>query len=281
MSAKKNAINISIGMILLSLIIIALCWHCRNEGATELLFVLASGVFGSSFATLWIFIYEYHQTKYVLLKSIFDEVVSITETDSLPFLERFGFHDAGIKESMVGKYYIPPTTQEDVRTVDKETVCHYALCRFVDAILDIGCDKINHICDMVEQIDFWSDTFRRRSKYRDMIVSKISLPLYEVFISAPAMEDGYIFRYFKDFKTSYEYTADEVYDFVCEIDRAMHRTDGIITFDWQKRNNNLRLHMHEQMWVFRDAFFRTHICRKHRRMALNAFMKDTPYPYIR
>lgn len=36
MSAKKNAINISIGMILLSLIIIALCWHGRNEGATEL-----------------------------------------------------------------------------------------------------------------------------------------------------------------------------------------------------------------------------------------------------
>lgn len=281
MSAKKNAINISIGMILFSLIIIALCWHGRNEGATELLFVLASGVFGSSFATLWIFIYEYHQAKYVLLKSIFDEVVSIMETDSLPFLERFGFHDAGIKESMVGKYYIPPTTQEDVRTMDKETVCHYELCRFVDAILDIGCDKINHICDMVEQIDFWSDTFRRRSKYRDMIVRKISLPLYEVFISAPAMEDGYIFRYFKDFKTSYEYTADQVYDFVCEIDRAMHRTDGIITFGWQKRNNNLRLHVHEQMWIFRDAFYNTHICRKHHRMALNAFMKDTPYPYIR
>ena len=70
MSAKKNAINISIGMILLSLIIIALCWHGRNEGATELLFVLASGVFGSSFATLWIFIYEYHQAKYVLLLSL-------------------------------------------------------------------------------------------------------------------------------------------------------------------------------------------------------------------
>lgn len=281
MSAKKNAINISIGMILLSLIIIALCWHGRNEGATELLFVLASGVFGSSFATLWIFIYEYHQTKYVLLKSIFDEVVSITETDSLPFLERFGFHDAGIKESMVGKYYIPPTTQEDVRTMDKETVCHYELCRFVDAILDIGCDKIHHVCDMVEQIDFWSDSFRHRSEYRDVIVRKISLPLYEVFISTPAMEDGYIFRYFKDFKTSYEYTADQVFDFVCEIDRAMHRTDGIITFDWQKRNNNLRLHMHEQMWIFRDAFYNIHICRKQRRMALNAFMKDTPYPYIR
>lgn len=70
MRVKKNAINISIEMILLSLIIIALCWHGRNEGAPELLFVLASGVFGSSFATLWIFIYEYHQTKYVLLKSM-------------------------------------------------------------------------------------------------------------------------------------------------------------------------------------------------------------------
>ena len=56
MTIKKNAINISIGMILLSLIIILLNWNGRDEGINELLYVLASGVFGSSFATLWIFI---------------------------------------------------------------------------------------------------------------------------------------------------------------------------------------------------------------------------------
>ncbi len=147
MKAKKNAINISIGMILLSLIIIALCWEGRSNGVTELLFVLASGVFGSSFATLWIFIYEYHQTKYLLLKSIFDEVVSLMESDPLPYLDRFGFYDTGIKESMAGKYYVPPRTQDDVQTMDQPAVCHYQLCRFVDAMLDIGYNKITNICD--------------------------------------------------------------------------------------------------------------------------------------
>lgn len=82
MRAKKNAINISIEMILLSLIIIALCWHGRNEGAPELLFVLASGVFGSSFATLWIFIYEYHQAKYVLLKSMICGLIAFRRAPS-------------------------------------------------------------------------------------------------------------------------------------------------------------------------------------------------------
>lgn len=44
----------------------------------------------------------------------------------------------------------------------------------------------------------------------------------EVFINAPAMEDGYIFQYFKGFKINYDYSAAEVYPLVCKLDQAIH-----------------------------------------------------------
>lgn len=281
MTTKKKSINISIGMILLSLIIIFHCWNGRNGGITELLYVLASGVFGSSFATLWIFIYEYHQTKNELLKSIFEETVSIMEDNGLHSLERFGFYEPVIKESLKHKYYIPPTNNNSVQHLSQEDRCLYELCRFVDATLEIDYKRIKHICDMIESIDFWIDSFRFGLKYRDAIINKVSLPLNEVFISAPAMEDGYLFKYFKDFKHNYEYSADMIYDFACELDKAMYNTEGNNKYNWQKHNANLRLHMHEKMWIFRDAFYSPHVTRRERRMAIRAFLNDTHYIYVR
>lgn len=281
MTIKKTAINISIGMILLSLIIILLSWNDREEGITELLYVLASGVFGSSFATLWIFIYEYHKIKNELLKSIFEDTVSVMEDNNLHSLEGFGFYEPNIKASLEHKFYMQPINSDSVQHLSKEVRCLYELCRFVDATLEIDYNRIKHICDMIESIDFWSDSFRHNSKYRDAIIHKVSLPLYEVFISAPAMEDGYLFRYFKDFRHNYEYSADRIYEFVCELDKAMYSTEGNIKYDWQKRNVNLRLHMHEKMWVFRDAFYSPHRSRRERREAINAFLNDTYYQYVR
>lgn len=281
MTIKKNAINISIGMILLSLIIILLSWNGRDEGITELLYVLASGVFGSSFATLWIFIYEYHQIKNELLKSIFEDTVSVMEDNGLHSLERFGFYEPKIKASLEHKFYMRPINSDSVQHLSKEDRCLYELCRFVDATLEIDYNRIKRICDMIESIDFWSDSFRHNLKYRDAIIHNVSLPLYEVFISAPAMEDGYLFRSFKDFRHNYEYSADRIYEFVCELDKAMYSTEGNIKYDWQKRNANLRLHMHEKMWIFRDAFYSPHRSRRERREAVKAFLNDTHYKYVR
>ena len=281
MTAKKNAINISIVMILLSLIIILLCWCEKDKGIPELLYVLASGVFGSSFATLWIFIYEYNKEKHELLSSIFQETTSITENEVLPYLDIFGFHAPEIKKYMQHKYYVSPVNADIVARMDKQDRCVYELSRFVDGILDIGYDRIKHICDLVENINFWSDSFRHGDKYKDAIVSKISLPLYEVFIAAPAMEDGYIFRYFKGFKTYYEYSAEQIYEFVCELDRVFHGHGGEVKYTWQKKNENLCLHVHEQLWIFRDAFFSPYVSRKERCEAIQAFLKNTSYYRIR
>lgn len=281
MTAKKNAINISIVMILFSLVVILLCWCKKDEGMTELLYVLSSGVFGSSFATLWIFIYEYNKEKQKLLSTIFHETVSITEENTLRYLDRFGFHDPAMKDYMRHKYYLSPVNADIVEHMGKQERCLYELCRFVDGILDIGYARIDHVCNLIESIDFWSDSFRHKEKYSNAIISKISLPLYEVFIAAPAMEDGYIFRYFKGFKIDYEYSADQIYDFVSELDKAMHGTGNEEKYAWQKKNPNLSGYMHEKMWIFRDAFYSPYVSRKQRREALKAFLKDTFYPYIR
>lgn len=282
MTAKKKAINISIVMILLSLIVILLCWCGKDRsGIKELLYVLSSGVFGSSFATLWIFIYEYNKEKRELLSSIFSEAVSIFENETLPMLERFGFYDPEIKEYMKHRYYMPPIDADAVARMSKQERCVYELCRFVDEVLDISYTRFNHICNLVESIDFWSDSFRCDLKYGHAILNKICMPIYEVFITAPAMEDGYLFRYFKGFKVNLEYSADQIYDFVCELDKAMHSASGEVKYTWQNKNLNLGLHMHEALWIFRDAFFSPHLSRKERREAMDAFLKDTPYYRIR
>lgn len=280
MTVKKNAINISIIMIFASILVTILCWPYSNTGVAALLYTLSTGVFGSSFATLWIFVYEYNRSKQELLQAIFDETVSIMENNTLCFLSRFGYHEAGMKESMVSKPYIPPAHADAVNAMDKQERCHYELCRFVDEMLDIGYDRIKYVCNLAEGIDFWSDGFRRKDKRRDAIIHKLSMPLYEVFVCAPAMEDGYLFRYFKGFKTSHTYCADEVYPFVAMLDKALHVPDAQLEFSWPNPMT-LSGYMHEQLWIFRDAFYSSHIDKKQRRQAMQAFLNGSPYPYIR
>ncbi len=280
MTEKKNAINISIIMIIASILIAFLCWPNSGTGISALLFTLSTGVFGSSFATLWIFIYEYNRSKQELLQAIFNETVSITENNTLCSLSRFGYHDSGIQDAMVGKHYIPPAHAEAVAVMDKQERCRYELCRFVDEMLDIGYDRIKYVCDLTEKIDFWSDGFRRKNKLRDAIIQKLSMPLYQVFVSAPAMEEGYLFRYFKGFKINHTYSADEVYPLVAMLDKALHIPNAELDLSWP---NFMTLpgYIHEQLWIFRDAFCSRHIDKRQRRNAKQSFLKGTPYPYIR
>lgn len=281
MTEKKYAINISLIMIVLSFIVILSCWPAKDNEIAELFYVLSSGVFGSSFATLWIFIYEYRKTKQELFSSIFQEVTSVFEYETLPLLYRIDFYDPQIEAYMKGKYYMPPVHADVVKRMSHPEKCLYELCRFVDGILEIGYDRICYICDLVEKVDLWSDMFRCDKKYSSVMVERISLPIYEVFITAPAMEDGYIFRYFKGFKINYDYSADEVYPLICELDRAIHGLDGEIQYEWQRKNQNLDGHLHEKMWIFRDAFFSPHLPYKERREAVQAFLEDKHYARVR
>lgn len=280
MTEKKNAINISIIMIFFSILIPVLCWPHSNSNVPALIYTLSTGIFGSSFATLWIFVYEYNRSKKELLKAIFDETVSITENNTLSSLHRFGYYEPTMKDSMIGKYYIPSTYFESVSALNKPERCHYEMCRFVDGVLDIGQDRVNYIGDLIEEINFWTDTFRYRKKLRNIIIEKLELPLYELFIYAPGKEDGHIFRYFKDFKDSYAYTADLIYPIVAELDKALHIPESEDAHS-QTSSITLTNYMHEQLWLFRDAFYSPYVCRKQRREAKQAFLKGTPYPYIR
>ena len=88
-------------------------------------------------------------------------------------------------------------------------------------------------------------------------------------------------RYFKGFKLNFEYSADQIYDFVCELDKALHNPNSEVKYAWQNKNVDIRAHMHETLWIFRDAFFSPKLPRARRHEAFMAFLKDTPYKYIR
>lgn len=282
MREKKNAINISLVMIILCLIIMLICWSGREDGICEFSFVLASGVFGSSFATLWIFIYEYNKQKRELLSSIFhDGVALMDKTDMTPWMERYGFYKAGMKNYMQGKYYFAPTTADCVDKMSEEERCLYEMCRFVDSVLDMGYDNIQKLCDNIEKGDFWTDSFRRKVKLKNCISSKLSYPIYDVFVLAPAMENGYLFRYFSGFKYKLSYSAEEIYDFVAMLDRALHNCGTEVEFSWLKDARNMRCYMHEKLWIFRDAFFSPELSRERQKRARRAFVFNESYDQIR
>lgn len=281
MTEKKNAINISIGMISICMIAILLCW--RGEGITELIFVLASGVFGSSFATLWIFVYEYNVQKRELLSSIFHDAVAIMDKAAmLPSLAQIGFYDSAVLPYLRDKYYVPPVNADCVANMSEQERCLYKLCRFVDGFIAIDYSEIRNVLNYIEKLDFWTDGFRRKQNRKvGAIIEKISIPMSTVFVSAPAMEDGYLFRYFKQFKTDYVYSAEEVYPFVKMLDEALRGDNDEQTYSFLKLDPNVLNYMHAKLWIFRDAFFSPYVSRRERREAMQAFVGDLPYHRIR
>lgn len=282
MREKKNAINISLVMIILCLIIMMICWPGKEDGICEFAFVLSSGVFGSGFATLWIFIYEYHKQKRELLISIFSDGVALMgKMDMLPSMERCGLYNKGMKKYMQGKYYCSPVNADCVVKMSEEEKCLYQMSRFVDGFLDIGYDNIQRLCDNIEKVDFWTDSFRKKDKLKDSIIAKLSSPIYDVFILALAMDNGYLFRYFSGFKYKLSYSADEIYDFVVMLDRTFHNCSSEVEFSWLKDARNMRCYMHEKLWIFRDALFSPELSRERRNKARKAFVFDEPYDQIR
>ena len=281
MTEKKNAINISLGIILLCLIVTIICWSGKDSGLAEILFVFSTGIFCSSFATLWIFVYEYNREKKIVLTSIFNKVYYVMENGIyIPSMARHGFYDSEVRKYLEGKYYMPPMREQLVLQMEQSERCLYEICRFVDGILEIGYEKINDVHRTIEAVDFWTDSFRKKLKRRDIILKRISMPIYEVFVFEAAMEEGYIFRYFTQFKNNYLYSADEICFIVEKLDIALYGSNGEISYSWLKQGN-IRGYMHEKLWIFRDAFFMQEMTRAERKKAMKAFIYDEEYYWIR
>lgn len=266
MREKKTAINISLVMITVSFAISVVCFLKREVLLFEIGFAFATGVFGSSFATLWIFVYEYNNAKKELLNSVFNEFVSILKKmEMLPLMERHGLYE--MQDYMRGEYYVMPVFAEHTEKMNREERCLYEMSRFVDVILDIGYENICGVLCKIDGLDFWTDSFKRNKKIKAAVQKEISLPVYDVLVSAPAMEDGYIFRNFAGFKYKYSYSADEIYPLVKKLDTDINRT--------------LHGHLYEKLWIFRDALFSPSLSRSQRRKALRALVCGAPYDKIR
>lgn len=266
MREKKMAINISLIMIMVSFAISLVCFFERDVQLFEIGFAFATGVFGSSFATLWIFIYEYNNAKKELLNSIFNEFVSILKKmETLPLMERYGLYE--MQDCMSGEYYVMPVFAEHAEEMNREERCLYEMSRFVDVILDIGYENICGVLCKIDGLDFWTDSFKRNRKIKAAVQKEISFPVYDVLISAPAEENGSVFQYFAGFKYKYSYSAEEIYSLVKKLDTDI--------------NGTLHGHLYEKLWIFRDALFSSSLSRSQRRKARRALVCGDPYDQIR
>lgn len=282
MKEKKDSINISLMMIMLSVLGICLCCLSDNQGIWEVVFALTTGLFGSSFATLWIFVYEYNKEKRYLLNCIFTTAYEIMEDmPMISYKMREFFYTQELECYLEGKYYVLPTNAESVKKMSQQEKCLYELCRFVDEVETIGYKKVESVCNNVEKLDFWTDSFRNKNKRRDVIMERISMPFYEVFISAPAMENGYLFNEFREFTKYYSYSAEVIYPLVVALDQTLNELNEDEKYLWLAKKSNMRCYVHEKLWIFRDAFFNQYIPRKQRRLAMKAFVQGVSYEWIR
>ncbi len=278
MTEKKHAINISLVMITVAFIITCFFWDCRDEAIPSLTVTLSTGVFGSGFATLCIFVYEYNKKKRELLKAIFDQTNDLfCQMDLLYNMDRFGLYTSGMQEQLKNKYYTSPVSSDSISHMDSTQQCLYFMSRFADTLADIGYAQVQNVLKTIDEIDFWIDSVKPKSKLSENVKLKLSYPIYDVFVSAPAMEDGYIFRYCNQFKNEYYSDAFDFYPIVEKIDKALNGVDMNNEYHWLNTCLNMKVYMHEKLWAFRDAFYSRHCSRKERKNALKVFLLDKPF----
>ncbi len=275
MTEKKYAINISLIMITVAFIITCFFWDSRDEAIPSLIVTLSTGVFGSGFATLCIFVYEYNKQKQELLKAVFDKTNSLMlQTDLLYNMDRFGLYTEEMCERLKNKYYSSPVSSDSISNMNNTDQCLYFMSRFADTLSDIGYGQIQNILKTIDEIDFWSDSLKPKSKLSKAVKLKLSCPIYDIFVTAPAMEDGYIFRYCNQFRNEYYSDAFEFYPVVEKIDKALHGMNMSSEYEWLNTCPNLKNYMNEKLWAFRDAFYSKQCSKKERKNALKVFLDN-------
>ena len=301
MAEKKKAINISMLLIIASLLGTVLCWaFLKNNSFFELVFALCTGIFGSSFATLWIFIVEYKSERDNLLSMIFSNGNRIRL--KLPSFTQYNNKKDEMLAYLNGRYYVPPIPEKQQDQLNDNEKTLYSLCRYVDHFLEIGYEDFVSVFRAADQLAFWTDFFTEnhscfqnkllnrivcknnelaRKGKRERIIEKL-LPLYDIYLSAPAMEEGYLFRVFREFKYDYSISAADIYSLVLGVEERAQGINVYMGDVWDvEKAPDFRCYFYETLWVFRDAFFSPYLPRERRKRAISAFMKGTPYTQIR
>ncbi len=274
MSEKKQAINISLILVLINLALAYVCWLLQNcYPFMSFLFSVFSGILGSGLAALWIFVAEYRREKKRLLEDIFREINHIRV--NLPYFHQYEQNMDLLRRYMDTQYYQEPQPKSIVCQMNALEKTTDSLCRFVDKMLDLDYNTIDQAIKKVYEVDFWWPS----KKHQETIRQRLGYSLYSAIMSKPAEEEDYVFRYFRNFRDDKSYTAGDILEIVMDLHHAFH-----VECDCGKPNkasDSLNGQLYESLWIFRNAFFMPQPTRKERKEAMSAFLYDTPYYRIR
>ena len=287
MENKKKEINLSIFLFFVTAIASYTCWRLKDKNSVyEFFFALTSGICGSSFATLCIFISNYRAEKEKLLQQIFEEDLYIY--NHLPSFYEYEEDEAKMKHYLVGKSYMSPVTQNAFDEMAPEEKNFYNACRYIDSFLELGFDRLDQFWVDVNSIDFWSDPIepsygilstkflrdlwlRKWKKSKKCKILERFYPVYSILMAPCAAENQYIFYWFSDFRDRKRRKAEDVYRLINTIDRKVSgpRSEE----EWNNsKDKGLRWELLRTLWTFRDAFYLQN--RVIRKRAFKHFMHD-------
>ena len=244
MTLKKKSIYICLVMVMLS--ITGAFWvYLKMDGdIKDVWLALITGIFGSSFASLSIFLAEYYSERERLVNSVFNKGVRLCE--SLP-LFRCSTSLNEIENYLFGKEYIKRQSKRVVDCMSEEDKFVYAISRYTDDFLEIDYQGLTEFLNDIECFNF---LICRKSNER--IVEKFS-PVYTVLFSKPGMEDGYLFRVFKQFQRKEFGDAATIYSFIKELNPLLYGSVGNDLWPSSCAPNFVN-YLHETLWIFRAAF---------------------------
>ena len=277
MTSKKKAINISILMILISIVIMLLVKNVKQAHYwAEIVFSVMSGICGSCFAVLWIFICEYLIEKERLLQEIF--ILGVEIKDRLPWFNDL-VENNEVLLYLQGKPYTHNLYHQEYESLSPEEKAYFEVCRFADQMLNVSSKRVEQFWSDICEVDFWSDNlftkcFRKQS-YSEIIRNTFS-PVYWSLTTASTFNNGYNFQMLYDFQNYGYHDAANIYglqkDMISNTKTAMKSVGTELP--------NLAGFLYEKLWIFRAAFCKNND-RLDKKDAISAFIKGTPYKRLR
>lgn len=296
MKNKKKEINLSIILFLFTAAASFLFWYFKEKyPAFEFLFALTSGICGSSFATLCIFISNYRAEKERLFRTIFEEGMFIS--GQLPFFNEIKVPRGEMEEYLLDREYLPPLAAKTIEQMSPKERNFYNACRYIDSFLDLGYERLLKFWNDINEIDFWTDpvqlpdsfassrllrklwnkNYLAIRKSKGFQIRERFRPFFYILMSPSVADEKYIFYSFSDFRDRKQRKALDIYDLILKLNSSISGPHDVE--EWKKaEDKGLRWYLYTTLVTFHDAFCSSGSYKKE---ALKALITGEKYAHIR
>lgn len=274
MKQKKDSINLSIFIIAGASILSATTYilKCRFL-ICDFLFALFIGITGSAFATLFIFIHDYKDEKKKLLEKIYYDGFSLYMRirDSKFNISISHIDESAILEKLKNRHYQNP---KDISIATNFDQMFYELCCFVDRALEISLSEIYEYINLINQIDYWSDSLKRifHVNSKNKIAYKaLAMPLSNAIIGKCEAERDGIYSLFHEFKEG-RISASTIYDAAIALNRS-------INLEPINESPNFAWYLYTTLYAFRDAYVEGY-SNPYKKEAFESLKNGTEYRHV-